>query len=40
LATLIVLQGPDKGKTLSAEDDVISIGRGSGSIPEWRLDSQ
>jgi two-component system NtrC family sensor kinase len=33
LATLIVLQGPDKGKTLSAEDDVISIGRGSGSIP-------
>lgn len=33
MATLIVLQGPDKGKTLSAEDDVISIGRGTGSIP-------
>jgi len=33
LATLIVLQGPDKGKTLNADDDVISIGRGAGSIP-------
>jgi two-component system, NtrC family, sensor kinase len=33
LATLIVLQGPDKGKTLSAEDELISIGRGTGSIP-------
>ncbi|HOO16272.1 MAG: FHA domain-containing protein [Phycisphaerae bacterium] len=33
MATLIVLQGPDKGKTLNADDDVISIGRGAGSIP-------
>jgi len=27
LATLIVLQGPDKGKTLTAEDDCVAIGR-------------
>jgi two-component system NtrC family sensor kinase len=33
LATLIVLQGPDKGRTLRTVDDVVLIGRGSSQIP-------
>lgn len=33
MATLIVLQGPDKGRTLRATDDVVLIGRGSPQIP-------
>jgi signal transduction histidine kinase len=33
LATLIVLQGPDKGRTLRASDDVVILGRGSPQVP-------
>ena len=33
MATLIVLQGPDKGKTLKADDDRVLIGRGSDQVP-------
>lgn len=33
MATLIVLQGPDKGRTLRTTDDVVLIGRGSTQIP-------
>ena len=33
MPTLIVLQGPDKGKTLTADDDRILIGRGSEQVP-------
>jgi signal transduction histidine kinase len=33
LATLIVLQGPDKGRTLRADDEHIVLGRGSPQIP-------
>lgn len=33
MATLIVLQGPDKGRTLRTTDDVVLIGRGSSQIP-------
>lgn len=33
MATLIVLQGPDKGRTLRAVDDVVVVGRGSPQIP-------
>ncbi len=33
MATLIVLQGPDKGRTLRTEDDLVLIGRGSNQIP-------
>ncbi len=33
MATLIVLQGPDKGRTLQTTDDVVLIGRGSTQIP-------
>ena len=33
MATFIVLQGPDKGKTLQTDDDVAVIGRGSGQLP-------
>ncbi len=33
LATLIVLQGPDKGRTLRTSDDVVILGRGSPQIP-------
>ncbi len=33
MATLIVLQGPDKGRTLQTTDDVVLIGRGSSQVP-------
>ena len=33
LATLIVLQGPDKGRTLRTSDDTVLIGRGATQIP-------
>ncbi len=33
MATLIVLQGPDKGRTLRTADDVAVIGRGSDQLP-------
>lgn len=33
MATLIVLQGPDKGRTLRTGDDVVLLGRGSNQIP-------
>jgi signal transduction histidine kinase/pSer/pThr/pTyr-binding forkhead associated (FHA) protein len=33
VATLIVLQGPDKGRTLRTGDEVVVIGRGSPQIP-------
>lgn len=33
MATLIVLQGPDKGRTLQTRDDVVLLGRGSAQIP-------
>jgi signal transduction histidine kinase len=33
LATLIVLQGPDKGRTLQTQDDVVLVGRGSTQLP-------
>lgn len=32
MATLIVLQGPDKGRTLRTSDDVVLLGRGSPQI--------
>jgi two-component system NtrC family sensor kinase len=33
MATLHVLQGPDKGRTLTTQDDVVLIGRGSAQVP-------
>jgi two-component system, NtrC family, sensor kinase len=33
VATLHVLQGPDKGRTLQANDEIIVVGRGSQQIP-------
>jgi two-component system NtrC family sensor kinase len=33
VATLYVLQGPDKGQTLKTEDDTVLIGRGSDQAP-------
>jgi signal transduction histidine kinase len=33
LATLIVLQGPDKGRTLQTRDDTALLGRGSAQVP-------
>ncbi len=33
MATLYVLQGPDKGRTLTTQDDVVLIGRGSDQVP-------
>jgi two-component system NtrC family sensor kinase len=33
VATLHVLQGPDKGRTLKTQDEVVLIGRGSDQIP-------
>jgi len=33
VATLYVLQGPDKGRTLKTQDEVVLIGRGSDQIP-------
>ena len=33
MATLYVLQGPDKGRTLKTQDDVVLIGRGSDQVP-------
>ena len=33
MATLYVLQGPDKGRKLSTPDDIMLIGRGSDQIP-------
>lgn len=33
MATLFVLQGPDKGRTLKTTDDVVIIGRGGDQIP-------
>jgi signal transduction histidine kinase len=33
VATLIVLQGPDKGRTLRTGDEVVIIGRGSPQVP-------
>lgn len=33
VATLIVLQGPDKGRTLRTGDEVVMIGRGSDQVP-------
>lgn len=33
MATLVVLQGPDKGRTLNAIDSVVLIGRGSEQVP-------
>jgi signal transduction histidine kinase len=33
VATLIVLQGPDKGRTLQTSDDVVLLGRGSAQVP-------
>jgi signal transduction histidine kinase len=33
LATLFVLQGPDKGRTLRTDEDEVLIGRGSAQIP-------
>ena len=33
MATLLVLQGPDKGRTLRTADDVVLVGRGSEQIP-------
>lgn len=33
MATLIVLQGPDKGRTLQTQDDVVLVGRGSTELP-------
>lgn len=33
MATLTVLQGPDKGRTLRTTDDVVLLGRGSTQIP-------
>ena len=33
LATLIVLQGPDKGRTLRTSDELVLIGRGANQIP-------
>lgn len=33
MATLMVLQGPDKGRTLKTTDNVVLIGRGSEQIP-------
>jgi len=33
MATLIVLQGPDKGRTLRTDDPVVLIGRGSREVP-------
>jgi signal transduction histidine kinase len=33
VATLTVLQGPDKGRTLRTTDDVVLIGRGSAQVP-------
>ncbi len=33
MATLIVLQGPDKGRTLRADDELIVLGRGSAQLP-------
>lgn len=33
MATLFVLQGPDKGRQLRTDDDVVLIGRGSSQVP-------
>lgn len=33
MATLQVLQGPDKGRTFKTQDDVVLIGRGSDQLP-------
>lgn len=33
MATLHVLQGPDKGRTLKTQDDLVLIGRGSDQVP-------
>ena len=33
MPTLHVLQGPDKGRTLKTDDDVVLIGRGSDQVP-------
>lgn len=33
MATLIVLQGPDKGRNLNTSDDVVLIGRGAEQMP-------
>lgn len=33
MATLIVLQGPDKGRTLRTSDDTVVLGRGSDQVP-------
>lgn len=33
MATFFVLQGPDKGRTLKADDDLVVIGRASDQIP-------
>jgi two-component system NtrC family sensor kinase len=33
VATLIVLQGPDKGRTIRTADEVVLIGRGSSQMP-------
>ncbi len=33
MATLVALQGPDKGRTLKTTDDVVLIGRGSAQVP-------
>ncbi|MEW6197622.1 MAG: ATP-binding protein [Planctomycetota bacterium] len=33
MATLIVLQGPDKGRTLRTSDEVVVIGRGGTQVP-------
>lgn len=33
MATLLVLQGPDKGRTLRTQDEIVLIGRGSNQIP-------
>ncbi len=33
MATLLVLQGPDKGRTLRTDDEIVLIGRGSAQIP-------
>ena len=33
MATLYVLQGPDKGRTLNTDDDSVLIGRGSDQMP-------
>lgn len=33
MATLIVMQGPDKGRTMRTTDDLVLIGRGSSQVP-------